>query len=456
MNEPAQSFRFVVSSGTDVGRVRSLNEDAFLDRSEIGLWVVADGMGGHAAGDFASRTIVEALERIAPPSDGSAFLREVEDRIQIAHAALRRESEARGSGGIIGSTVVVLIAWNRHYACVWAGDSRLYLLRDGVLRQVSRDHSLVQDLVEAGELAPEQAESHPQANVVTRAVGAVEDLVLDKTHQQIAAGDIFLLCSDGLTRHVSDQEIAAVLAGEAAPDAAQVLIDLALDRGAKDNVTAVVVRCELEDGGSSGPGGDPNGPGSGPGAEPLPEAWDEDPETTLPVGAPFRATDPGPAASVGAPGTAPEDPLASILADGPADRASGAGADTGSEPVPVAPDDLGLEPMPAALDPAPPVAPVAAPREAPEDPLASILADGPADRAPGAGAARMADDLGRGRDRDPLDLAGDAESLPAAGPPAERPAGPNSRRGVRIGLLLGAAGVALAAAYILYSVLTLP
>ncbi len=449
MNEPVQSFRFVVSCGTDVGRVRSLNEDAFLDRTEIGLWVVADGMGGHAAGDFASRTIVDGLEQIAPPSDGSAFLREVEDRIQIAHAALRRESDARGSGGIIGSTVVVLIAWNRHYACVWAGDSRLYLLRDGVLRQVSRDHSLVQDLVEAGELAPEQAESHPQANVVTRAVGAVEDLVLDKTHQLIAIGDVFLLCSDGLTRHVSDPEIAVVLTGEAAPEVAQVLIDLALERGARDNVTAVVVRCELEDGASGDPGG---GPGGGLGAEPLPEAWDEDPESTMPVRASVHATgattDTGPAAPV----AAPEDPLASILADGPADRVPNAGADAATRPVPVAPDGLGFEPAPGVLDPAP----VAAPETVPEDPLASILADGPADRVPGAGAAQMADDPVLGRSRDPLDLAEDSEPLPTAGPPAERPAGPSSRRTIWVGLLLGAAVVALAAAYILYSILTLP
>ncbi len=399
MNEPAQGFRFVVSCGTDVGRVRSLNEDAFLDRTEIGLWAVADGMGGHAAGDFASRTIVDGLEQIAPPSEGSAFLREVEDRIQIAHTALRQESEARGTGGIIGSTVVVLIAWNRHYACVWAGDSRLYLLREGILRQVSRDHSLVQDLVEAGELAPEQAESHPQANVVTRAVGAVEDLVLDKSHDQIAIGDIFLLCSDGLTRHVSDPEIAAVLTGETAPDAAQALIDLALERGARDNVTAVVVRCESEDGVSSGPDG-------GSGAEPLPEARDENLETTMPLRASVHAT--------------------------------GGATDTG------------------------PVAPVAAPVAAPEDPLASILADGPADRAPGAGAAPMAEDsvlglgLGLDMDRDPLDLAGNSEPVPAVDPPAERLAGPLSGRVVRIGLLLGAAVVALAAAYVLYSILTLP
>lgn len=318
MSESTQGFRYVVSCGTDVGRVRSLNEDALLDRGDIGLWVVADGMGGHAAGDFASQAIVDALGQVAPPSGGSSFLRDVEERIQVAHAALRRESLARGAGGIIGSTVVALLAWNRHYACIWAGDSRLYLLRDGALRRVSRDHSLVQDLVDAGELAPEQAESHPQANVVTRAVGAVEHLVLDKTHEQISVGDMFLLCSDGLTRHVSDQEIAAVLTDETAPGVAQVLIDLALERGARDNVTTVVVRCELEDGDSGDPGGDP-------GAEPLLEAWDEDSETTMPVRAAFHAT--GGATDTGpepAPEAASEDLLADILADGPADPAPGA------------------------------------------------------------------------------------------------------------------------------------
>ncbi|MEE8500503.1 MAG: protein phosphatase 2C domain-containing protein [Kiloniellales bacterium] len=441
MDESTQGFRYVVSSGTDVGRVRSLNEDALLDRGDIGLWVVADGMGGHAAGDFASRAIVEALGQVAPPTDGSSFLRDVEERIQDTHAALRQESRARGSGGIIGSTVVALLAWDRHYACVWAGDSRLYLLRDGELRQVSRDHSLVQDLVDAGELAPEQAESHPQANVVTRAVGAVEDLVLDKTHEQISIGDMFLLCSDGLTRHVSDQEIAAVLIGETAPGAAQVLIDLALERGARDNVTTVVVRCELEDGASGDPGGDPGG---GPGAEPLPEAWDEDSETTMPVRAPFHATggatDTGPAMEGGS-------------SDVPGD----------------APDDLGLEPVAGALDPEP----IPAPGAASEDPLAGILADGPADRAPGAGAADMADDLVLGRGRDPLDLAEDSDPLLAAGPPAgpgaarasaasggktpaEWLAGPLSGRGIPVGLLLCVGVVALAAAaYVLYSILTL-
>ncbi len=440
MNESTQDFRYVVSCGTDVGRVRSLNEDALLDRGDIGLWAVADGMGGHDAGDFASQAIVDALGQVAPPSDGSSFLRDVEERIQGAHAALRRESLARGSGGIIGSTVVALLAWNRHYACIWAGDSRLYLLRDGALRRVSRDHSLVQDLVDAGELAPEQAESHPQANVVTRAVGAVENLVLDKTHEQISVGDMFLLCSDGLTRHVSDQEIAAVLTDETVPGAAQVLIDLALERGARDNVTTVVVRCELEDGGSGDPGGDPGG---GPGAAPLPEAWDEDSETTMPVRAPFHATG-------GATDTGP------AMEGGSIDVPGGA------------PDDLGLEPAPGALDPEP----VPEHGAAPEDPLAGILADGPADRAPSAGAAGMADDPVRGRD--PLDLAENSDSLLAADPPsgpgaahasaasggatpAKRLAGPLSGHGIRIGLALGAGVVAFAAAaYVLYSILTLP
>jgi serine/threonine protein phosphatase PrpC len=434
MDEPTQRFRYVVSSGTDVGRVRSLNEDALIDRGDIGLWAVADGMGGHDAGDFASQAVVDALGQVAPPSDALSFLRDVEERIQGAHAVLRRESLARESGGIIGSTMVALLTWNRHYACVWAGDSRLYLLRNGVLRQISRDHSIVQDLVDAGELAPEQAESHPQANVVTRAVGAVEDLVLDKVHEQISIGDMFLLCSDGLTRHVSDQEIAAVLTGEKAPGVAQVLIDLALERGAKDNVTAVVVRCELADGASGDPGG-------GPQAEPLPEAWDENPETTMPMRARFP------------------------LADGPTAEAA---IDEGPAYFPGKDQDLGLDPPNRPVDPDSGSGSGAAP----EDPLASILADGPADRVTDAGAADMADDLDPGRD--PLDLAEDSDPLLAAGPshgpsaacasaafsgkaPANRLAGPRSGRGIRIGLLMCVVLVALAAAaYVLYNILTLP
>ncbi len=431
MNESNQAFRYEVSCGTDVGRVRSLNEDALLDRSGIGLWAVADGMGGHDAGDFASRTIVDALDRVAPPTDGSGFLRDVEDRILGAHAALRQEADARGSGGIIGSTVVVLLVWNEHYACVWAGDSRLYLFRDGLLRQVSRDHSLVQDLVEAGELAPEQAESHPQANVVTRAVGAVEDLVLDKTHEKIRHGDMFLLCSDGLTRHVSDPEIAEVLANATTPGAAQALIDLALERGAKDNVTAVVVRCDPAGGASGEPGG---GLGTRAEAErgPLPDPWDEDRETTMPVRAPLHA----------APG------------------APGAGA------------DAGLDPAAGALDPLTGSAPGAVPGAVPEDPLASILADGPADRRADADLTGATDGLGLDGGRDSLDWAAEPDPLSASdlrsgagapGPPVlgrapvARFADLLARRGVRAGLLLFAAAAALAAAaYVLYSILTLP
>jgi hypothetical protein len=242
---------------------------------------------------------------------------------------------------------------------------------------------------------------------------------------------MFLLCSDGLTRHVSDQEIAAVLTGETAPGVAQVLIDLALDRGARDNVTTVVVRCELKDGAAGDPGG-------GPGAEPLPEAWDEDPETNMPVHAPFHTTG-------GATHT------------GPAMQG-------GSRDVPGGALD-GIGPTPGVLDPEP----VAAP----EDPLASILADGPADRMPNAGAADMADNLVLGQGRVPLDSAEDSDPLLAADPrsrpgaaresaasggktPAERLAGPLSGRGIRVGQLLCAAAVALVAAYILYNILTLP
>lgn len=223
--------------------VRRVNEDACLDRPNLGLWAVADGMGGHDAGDVASRLIVEGLARVPPPTDAAAFLRAVEGALQEANRALLAEAARRGPGRIVGSTVVVLIITGRRFACVWVGDSRLYLFRDGRLRQISRDHSRVQDLVDRGLLSPEAARDHPQANVVTRAVGAAERLDLETREGPVLPEDVFLLCSDGLTKMLTDDEIAEALGRTPTAEAARVLTDLALARGAVDNVTVVAVRC---------------------------------------------------------------------------------------------------------------------------------------------------------------------------------------------------------------------
>ena len=228
---------------TDPGKVRLINEDAYLSRPDLGLWAVADGMGGHDAGDFASKTIIEELGRIRKPDSGPALMAQVKARVQSANRQLREESRGRGPGAVIASTVVGLLLIDGYFACFWAGDSRLYLLRSGRLLQVTHDHSYVQELVDKGALSPEQAERHPQSNVVTRAVGADDELDLELRQSRLFPNDVFLLCSDGLSRPVDADQIAAILRLGGPPAAAvQALVEAALERGGPDNVTAVVVK----------------------------------------------------------------------------------------------------------------------------------------------------------------------------------------------------------------------
>jgi protein phosphatase/serine/threonine-protein phosphatase Stp1 len=242
----AQYYGFASAATSHVGSVRKHNEDSWLDRGDIGLWVVADGMGGHQAGDVASRMIVESLGRLGAPADAVRFLQDVRTILGETNDRLLEEANRRGHGTVIGSTVVCLLAHGSHFACLWAGDSRLYRFRDGVLEQISRDHSQVQDMVDAGMLTAEEAESHPLANVITRAVGTQPDLVLDKVSDRLAANDIFLLCSDGLSKMVPDREVAAVLSVEPVGRIPDALIRLALAHGGKDNVTVIAVQVEDE------------------------------------------------------------------------------------------------------------------------------------------------------------------------------------------------------------------
>jgi protein phosphatase/serine/threonine-protein phosphatase Stp1 len=224
------------------GMKRKHNEDTYVDRPDLGLWAVADGAGGHHAGEVASGMIRESLEAIPPGLSASELLAEVRNRIEMTHDALRAEAERRGPDVIIASTVVVMLARNDFFACLWAGDSRAYLLRDGVLQQITRDHSLVQELVESGVIRPEEAEHHPRANVITRAVGAeLDDFLLDKVSGRIQLGDRFLLCSDGLCKTVPEHELAALLGEKGSPPPPDTLIAAALALNASDNVTAVMV-----------------------------------------------------------------------------------------------------------------------------------------------------------------------------------------------------------------------
>lgn len=230
------------AAGTHPGLVRRLNEDNLLERPDAGLWVVADGMGGHQRGDLASAAIVQALDLVEPPEDAPGFMAQVRARLEAVNAELRGRWHAHGE--TTASTIVCLLVFQRNFACVWAGDSRLYLLRGGQLYQVSTDHSVVQELVAAGALDPAQAAHHPRANEVTRAVGAFDELPLEIRQSRLQPGDTFLLCSDGLCKVADDAEIAADLLAHDPQGAVAALVGRVLDRGAPDNVTVVVVRCE--------------------------------------------------------------------------------------------------------------------------------------------------------------------------------------------------------------------
>ena len=231
---------FDVSSVTHAGKVRVRNEDSCLVRTDTGLWAVADGMGGHEAGDLASRILVESLNAIEQPEAALDLLEQCETQIFRANQQIVDLSRAR-DGATIGTTAAVLLVRDKHYACVWAGDSRVYLISGGGIKQLSRDHTEVEELVAAGTLSREDAKNWPN-NVITRAVGVAEDLELEIVSGSADPGDIFVICSDGLTKHLRDDEILQYAAGRNARAACEAMLELALERGGFDNVTAVVVR----------------------------------------------------------------------------------------------------------------------------------------------------------------------------------------------------------------------
>lgn len=237
----SEFFTYLTGQATDVGRVRSVNEDAFLSRPEAGLWVVADGMGGHAAGDFASDRIVRELYSIGMPASGADFQARFMERLGRANSAILEHARHLGVG-TVGATIVALLIDGQDYACIWAGDSRIYLLRDGVLAQQTRDHTEVQALLDAGSVTPEQAETWARKNVITRAVGVTRTPECDVVGGRLKLGDRFVLCSDGLTGHVPDAEIAAIVGAHEPQEACDRLIALTLERGAKDNVTVIVLQ----------------------------------------------------------------------------------------------------------------------------------------------------------------------------------------------------------------------
>jgi len=241
---------FETGAATHVGKVRAHNEDSFLVQphhgvTDSGVFAVADGMGGHDAGDLASQTVIEELQAIGVPDNAAALLATCEERIVDANSRLRRIADERGHD-LIGSTVAVLLVFDRYYACVWSGDSRIYRVRDHDIEQITTDHTEAQELVLSGRLTPEQARTWPRRNVITRAIGVRDEPELEMIHGSLLPGDIFLLCSDGLTGHVEDREILACVGKGKPQQACEALVALTLDRGAADNVTVVIVRYDLD------------------------------------------------------------------------------------------------------------------------------------------------------------------------------------------------------------------
>lgn len=233
---------FEVGAVTHVGKVRRQNEDNYVVATRRGLWAVADGMGGHAAGEIASRIVVEELAEVPVPATAAELLANCEQHIIRANSRLKQLGDQRGA--LIGTTVAVLLIFDDAYACVWSGDSRIYRLRQHRIEQISVDHTEVQELISQGRLTAGEARTWPRRNVITRAIGVSDDPELEIKGGSLESGDTFVICSDGLTAHIEDEEILA-LAGENSPQkACDLLLDLTLDRGAVDNVTVVAVRVD--------------------------------------------------------------------------------------------------------------------------------------------------------------------------------------------------------------------
>jgi protein phosphatase len=228
-------------AATHVGKVRRQNEDNYLVATRRGLWAVADGMGGHEAGDIASRVVVEELGTIETPGTAAELLASCERCMISANSRLKKLAAERG-GIVIGTTVAVLLIFDGHYAGVWSGDSRIYRIRQRRIEQITVDHTEVQELVSQGKLSTQEARTWPRRNVITRAIGVSDNPELEIKGGTLEPGDVFVICSDGLTAHVEDEEILALASEHRPQRACDLLIEMTLDRGAVDNVTVVAVR----------------------------------------------------------------------------------------------------------------------------------------------------------------------------------------------------------------------
>jgi protein phosphatase len=237
-------MRFRVGAATDVGKVRTRNEDSYL--VDAPLYVVADGMGGHRGGDVASQLTVETLRDARPEwgPPGGELMEAVRNANRVVYDRSAADRDLRG----MGTTVTALQIADDAGRIVHVGDSRAYLLRDGALQQLTQDHTLVQQMVDEGQLDAEDAERHPARHIMTRALGVEPQVQIDELTLDLHAGDRLLLCSDGLSGMLTNDDIRALLGRDSdAQETAEALVALAVERGGEDNVTVVVVDVEEGD-----------------------------------------------------------------------------------------------------------------------------------------------------------------------------------------------------------------
>jgi protein phosphatase len=243
MSIDARSFLWTSASRTHPGRVRQVNEDACLEQPERGLWAVADGMGGHALGEFASGLAVQSLKDLPASEDLEQRVGVAVNWLQEVNLRLRAEALRRDEP-LIGTTIAVLLAAGNLCSCLWAGDSRIYLYRAGRLRQLTRDHTLLEAARARCALSSDDTPLLPRPNAVTRALGAENSLDVDRITVELLDGDMFLLCTDGLSNEVSELSIEQALLPGMCGLACDTLIDKALEREARDNITVMVVGAE--------------------------------------------------------------------------------------------------------------------------------------------------------------------------------------------------------------------
>lgn len=235
-------MQFYCAAQSHIGLRRKLNEDSLLDRAELGLWAVADGMGGHEAGEFASAAVVNGLGKVAPQKSSEDMAGAAIAALEAVNDELNLFARSTGEPRTVGSTVVGLTVIGGSFACFWAGDSRAYRVRNRQIEQITNDHSLVNDLVRAGMITADEAEHHPSANVITRAIGVSREVEIDCVSGEVAAGDIFVLASDGVTRVMAAGEIMQAVLTRNPRQAVDTIVATVLDRGAPDNLTVIVVR----------------------------------------------------------------------------------------------------------------------------------------------------------------------------------------------------------------------